>query len=86
MPVRIRLKRVGTRNKPIYRVVVTDGCKPRDGRPIEEIGTYTPRTAKDNFKVKLERVNYWLGKGAKPSDTVRTLLKKTSKPATVTTA
>jgi small subunit ribosomal protein S16 len=81
MSVKIRLKRVGTRNTPVYRVVVTDSRSPRDGRFIEEIGTYAPRKAVDNFKVDMERVSYWLGKGAQPSDTLRTLLKKTPKPA-----
>ena len=85
MAATIRLKRVGTRNSPIYRVVVTDSRNPRDGRFIEEIGTYSPRNATNNFNVDLERVNYWLGVGAQPSNTVRTLLKKAAKTPKVAT-
>jgi small subunit ribosomal protein S16 len=81
MAVTIRLKRVGTRNTPVFRVVVTDRRSPRDGKFIEEIGTYVPRQATDNFKVDWARMEYWLSKGAQPSDTVRTLLKKAPKSA-----
>ena len=76
MAVRIRLRRVGTTNVPAYRIVVADGRSPRDGRFIENIGTYDPRKASDNFRVDLERARYWVGKGAQPSDTVRSILKK----------
>lgn len=79
MAVKIRLRRVGTKNVPIYRIVVADGRSPRDGRFIENIGTYDPRKAKDNFTVDLERAAYWVGKGAQPSDTVRSILKKAEK-------
>jgi len=74
--VRIRLRRVGTKNVPIYRIVVADGRSPRDGRFIENIGTYDPRKAGDNFHVDLERAKHWIGKGAQPSETVRSILKK----------
>jgi len=74
--VRIRLRRVGTKNVPIYRIVVADGRSPRDGRFIENIGTYDPRKASDNFHVDLERAKYWIGLGAQASDTVRSILKK----------
>ena len=91
MAVRIRLRRVGTKNVPIYRIVVADGRSPRDGRFIENIGTYDPRKASDNFKVDLERAKHWIQKGAQPSDTVRSILKKAERaskaaPAPVATA
>lgn len=76
MAVKIRLRRVGTKNVPIYRIVVADGRSPRDGRFIENIGTYDPRKAGENFKVDLERAKVWIKKGAQPSDTVRSILKK----------
>jgi small subunit ribosomal protein S16 len=74
--VRIRLRRVGTKNVPSYRIVVADGRSPRDGRFIENLGTYDARKAGNNFTVNLERARYWLQKGAQPSDTVRSILKK----------
>ena len=76
MAVRIRLRRVGTKNVPAYRIVVADGRSPRDGRFIENLGTYDPRKTGDNFKVDLERAKQWIQKGAQPSDTVRSILKK----------
>ena len=76
MPVRIRLRRVGTKNVPVYRIVVADGHSPRDGRFIENIGTYDPQKATDNYKIDLERAKFWMSKGAQPSDTVRSILKK----------
>lgn len=76
MAVRIRLKRMGALNDPHYRVVVADKRSPRDGRFIEEIGTYHPKIKGTNFKINLERANYWISKGALPSDTVRSMLKK----------
>jgi len=77
--VRIRLRRIGTKNVPSYRIVVADGRSPRDGRFIELIGTYNPRQADPNFTVKLDRAEYWIKKGAQPSDTVRSMLKKAAK-------
>jgi small subunit ribosomal protein S16 len=74
--VRIRLRRVGTKNVPAYRIVVADARSPRDGRFIENLGTYDPRKPGDNFKVDLERAKQWIQKGAQPSDTVRSILKK----------
>jgi len=80
--VKIRLKRMGSKNRPAYRVVVADSRSPRDGRCIEEIGTYAPMDkAADNFNLKLDRVDYWLGVGAQPSDTVRSFIKKARKAA-----
>ena len=84
MPVRIRLKRIGTKNVPIYRIVVADGRSPRDGRFIEQIGTYNPQRADPNFTVLTERADYWIKKGAQPSDTVRSILKKAAKVQPVT--
>lgn len=81
MPVRIRLRRVGTKNVPVYRIVVADGRSPRDGRFIENIGTYDPKKPTDNFKVDLERAKHWMSKGAQPSNTVRSFLKKAEKAA-----
>ena len=77
MSVKIRLKRMGMKKKPFYRVVVADLRSPRDGRFIEEIGYYNPMTKPAEIKVDNERAQYWLGVGAQPTDTVRILLKKT---------
>ncbi|MDR2530110.1 MAG: 30S ribosomal protein S16 [Oscillospiraceae bacterium] len=74
--VKIRLRRMGAKKAPFYRVVVADSRSPRDGRFIEEIGTYNPRTQPSETKVDEERVRYWLSNGAQPTDIVRTLLKK----------
>jgi small subunit ribosomal protein S16 len=85
MAVRIRMKRIGTTNTPVYRIVVADGRSPRDGKFIEEIGTYHPlKKDEGNYTLKLDRAEYWLSKGAQPSDTVRSFIKKARKaiPAT----
>lgn len=74
--VRIRLRRVGRKKTPIYRVVVADVRSPRDGRFIETIGNYNPRQAEGGLTINAERADYWLGVGAQPSDTVRSLLRK----------
>ncbi len=76
MSVRIRLKRMGAKKKPFYRIVVTDSRSPRDGRFIEELGYYDPGTDPVTFKVNDEKVKEWLSKGARPSDTVKRLLQK----------
>lgn len=81
MAVRIRMKRVGAKNAPFFRIVVSDSRSPRDGKFIEEIGTYQPLTKGDNFKVDLERAKYWVSKGAQPSETVASFLKKAAKAA-----
>jgi len=75
--VHIRLKRFGTTKRPYYRIVVVDSRRPRDGRVIEEVGLYHP-IEKEEKQVALneERIKEWLGKGAKPSDTVRGLLNR----------
>jgi small subunit ribosomal protein S16 len=82
MAVKIRLKRAGAKNNPVYRVVVADGRSPRDGRFIEEIGTYIP-TKKEGpkFELKLDRAEYWVGVGAQPSETVASMIKKARKAA-----
>ena len=77
MSVKIRLKRMGMKKKPFYRVVVADLASPRDGRCIEEIGYYNPMVKPAEVKGDGERAKYWLGCGAQPTDTVRVLLKKT---------
>lgn len=81
MPVRIRLKRVGARNTPVFRVVVADGRSPRDGKFIEEIGTYQPLQKNDNVKLNLERADYWISQGAQPSDTVASFIRKLRRAA-----
>ena len=74
--VKIRLKRMGMKKEPFYRIVVTDSRNARDGRFIEEIGYYNPLTEPAEIKVDQERAKYWLGVGAQPTDTTRALLKK----------
>lgn len=76
MAVRIRLRRVGRKKQPHYRIVVAEHTSPRDGRFIEIIGHYHPRQAENSLDVKAERANYWLDSGALPSDTVRSLLRR----------
>ena len=74
--VKIRLKRVGMKKKPYYRIVVADERSPRDGRFIEEIGTYNPLTDPAEVKIDAEAAKKWIGNGAQPTDTVKALLKK----------
>ena len=74
--VKIRLKRMGMKKKPFYRLVVTDSRSPRDGRFIEEIGYYNPVSDVESLKINEERAKYWVATGAQPTDTVRGLLKK----------
>lgn len=76
MAVKIRLRRMGAKKAPYYRVVVADSHSPRDGRFIEELGTYDPMADSDKIKVDMERVKYWISNGAQPTDTVRGLIKK----------
>lgn len=75
MAVKIRMKRLGAKKRPFYRIVVADERAPRDGRFIEEIGYYNPISEPKVFKIDSERVNYWIGVGAKPTKTVERLLK-----------
>jgi len=76
LATRIRLKRTGSRHQPHFRVVVMDQRKSRDGRSIEEIGYYNPRTDPATIDIDEDRALYWLGVGAQPSETVRSLLEK----------
>lgn len=76
MAVSIRLRREGTTNRPYYKIVVTDSRSPRDGKFIEIIGQYAPRQNEGSLQVNEERANYWLGVGAQPTDTVRSLLRR----------
>ena len=74
--VKIRLRRMGAKKAPYYRIVVADSRSPRDGRFIEEVGTYDPMAEGSKLSVNQERVAYWIANGAQPTDTVRGLLKK----------
>ena len=76
MAVKIRLKRMGMKKHPFYRIVVADVRSPRDGRFIEEIGYYNPMTQPAEIKVDNEKAAEWMKNGAQPTDTVRVLLKK----------
>lgn len=76
MAVAIRLRRVGGKNQPSYRIVVTDSRNPRDGKFIEILGNYDPVRGRDHTVVDLERARYWLSQGAQPSKTVRDILKR----------
>jgi small subunit ribosomal protein S16 len=75
MAVRIRLARHGGKKKPFYRIVVADSECPRDGKFLENVGTYDPLYDPAKVSLKSERIQYWIDQGAKPSDTVRSLLK-----------
>jgi small subunit ribosomal protein S16 len=81
MSVSIRLRREGAKNRPYYKVVVADSRSPRDGKFIEIIGKYDPKMPGHNSSLNVERVEYWISKGAQPSDTVRSLIKKNKKQA-----
>lgn len=76
MSVSIRLRREGAKNRPYYKVVVADRRSPRDGKFIEIIGTYDPKVQGENSTLKIDRAEHWIARGAQPSDTVRSLLKK----------
>jgi small subunit ribosomal protein S16 len=79
MSVSIRLRREGAKNRPYYKVVVADSHSPRDGKFIEVIGMYDPKRPGHNSSLNVERAEYWISKGAQPSDTVRSLIKKNKK-------
>ena len=75
--VKIRLRRMGAKKAPYYRIIVADSRSPRDGRFIEELGTYDPMAeGEQKIKVNMERAQYWINNGAQPTETVRGLLKK----------
>lgn len=82
----IRLARVGARKKPHYRVVVIDKERARNGRFVEIVGTYNPRTSPASIALKQERIQYWISKGAQPSDTVQRLITKATATAGASTA
>lgn len=86
MAVKIRLKRFGAKNKPFWRIVVADGKSPRDGRFIEEVGTYDPKTEPMKLEFKETRIQHWLTKGAQPTEIVSSLLRRKGlkKPAKIT--
>ena len=77
MAVKIRLRRMGAKRAPFYRVVVADSRYPRDGRFIEEIGYYNPMKEPAEIKIDAEKAQKWIANGAQPTDTVKALLKKT---------
>ena len=79
MAVCIRLRRMGNKNNPHYRIVATDSRKPRDGRFLEILGHYTPQTDPPTIKVKFDAVDKWVEKGAQVSDTVKSLIKRAKK-------
>jgi small subunit ribosomal protein S16 len=81
MAVSIRLRREGTKNRSFYRVVVADKRSPRDGKFIEAIGNYDPRETEENFRLDLDRVDYWVRHGARPSATVESMILKARKRA-----
>lgn len=76
MAVVIRLKRVGGRNQPAFRIIVADSRSPRDGRFIERLGSYDPIKGQEEASVNRERALYWLGQGARPSETVKDIFKR----------
>ena len=76
MAVKMRLRRMGAKKAPFYRVIVADSRSPRDGRFIEEIGYYNPLTNPAEVKIDAEKAKKWLGNGAQPTETVKSLLKK----------
>ena len=76
MAVKMRLRRMGAKKAPFYRVIVADSRSPRDGRFIEEVGYYNPMTNPAEIKIDAEKAKKWLGNGAQPTETVKSLLKK----------
>jgi small subunit ribosomal protein S16 len=82
MAVAIRLRREGAKNSPYYKIVVADQRRARDGKFIEIIGTYDPKLEGENFSIQLDRAEYWVGVGARPSQTVGSIITKARKKAT----
>lgn len=79
MAVKIRMTRMGSNKKPFFRIVVADVKRKINGQYLEIVGWYDPKKKKDNFELKLDRVEYWLGKGAEASDSVNSFLRKLRK-------
>jgi len=86
MALKIRLTRVGTTHQPHYRIVVAETRSRRDGRPTETLGTYDPRAKGETVKIDLARVDYWISKGAKPSDTLHSMIKRARRAASAPVA
>jgi small subunit ribosomal protein S16 len=88
MALKIRLSRVGTKNEPHYRVVVAEERSRRDGDAVEQIGSYNPRAKGNTLTIKLDRVDYWVSKGAKPTSTMHAMIKRAKRavPAAAVTA
>ncbi|MGD9083136.1 MAG: 30S ribosomal protein S16 [Desulfobacterales bacterium] len=84
MSVKIRLARHGAKKKPFYRIVIADSESPRDGKFLENVGTYNPLADPVEVSLKQERIKHWIGQGAIPTDTVKSLLKKQGFFATLT--
>jgi len=82
MALKIRLTKVGSVHQPLYRVVVAEARSRRDGDAVENLGTYTPNTKGNPIKLKLDRVDYWLSKGALPTNTMHAMIKKARRTAT----
>lgn len=81
MALKIRLTKVGSVHQPLYRVVVAEARSRRDGAAVENLGTYTPRSKGSPINIDLDRVDYWLSKGAKPTDTMNAMIKKARRSA-----
>ena len=86
MSVKIRLSRHGAKKRPYYRIVVADARNPRDGRFIEQVGTYDPRTPEAALRLDQAKVDGWIKQGAQPTQTVRNLMKRAAKEAAVAAA
>jgi len=84
MALKIRLSRVGTKNEPHYRVVVAEERSRRDGDAVEQIGAYNPRAKGNTLTIKLDRVDYWVSKGAKPTATMHSMIKRAKRAAAAT--
>ena len=76
MALKIRLARFGAAHNPVYRMIVAETTSRRDGRFVEILGTYSPKAKGEQLKINVERADYWLGVGAKPTDTTRSLIKR----------
>jgi small subunit ribosomal protein S16 len=86
MALKIRLTKVGSVHQPLYRVVVAEARSRRDGDPVENLGTYTPKTKGNPINLKLDRVDYWISKGAVPTSTMHSMIKKARRTAVATAA
>jgi small subunit ribosomal protein S16 len=86
MALKIRLSRIGTKHKPVFRVVVSEARYRRDGAAVEILGTYTPEAKGNTLQIKLDRVDYWKSKGALPTDTMHALIKKERRRQAAVTA